>query len=79
MGDVEIPTYCDDEREYFNDEFQDTAIEINGEVYSVDRDAVDQENDIYSSIKNDDGTISFEVKYYNGGCGFGEALETALK
>ena len=79
MGDVEIPTYYDDEREYFNDEFQDKAIEIDGEVYSVERNEYDDAGDIFESTKNEDGTIDFQVKYHNGGCGFGEALGEALK
>ena len=34
--------------------------------------------DIFLATKNSDGTISFEIKYYNGGCGLDEALEDAL-
>ena len=27
---------------------------------------------------NDDGTIDFEVKFYNGGCSLNEALDKAI-
>lgn len=29
--------------------------------------------------KNPDGTLSYIVKFYNGGCGFNEALEAAYE
>jgi hypothetical protein len=35
-------------------------------------------DDIFRASRNDDGTINFETKYYNGGCGFCEALVEAL-
>lgn len=35
--------------------------------------------DIFLAIKNDDGTISYETKYYNGGCGFNEAIDLAIE
>ena len=79
MKFVDTPSYYDDKAEHFNDEFQSTAIEINGEVYDIVRNEYEDSGDIFESSKNKDGTIDFEVKYYNGGCGFGEALEEALK
>lgn len=54
------------------------AVEINGMVYTVEKTEVDQYDDIFKSSNNDDGTIDFEVKYYNGGCGFNEAIDMAL-
>ena len=36
-------------------------------------------NDIFEATKNSNGTINFLVKYYNGACGFTEAIETAIK
>ncbi len=56
-----------------------SAVEIEGYIYTVEKDEVDQENDIYSASLNDDGSIDFEVKYYNGGCGFHEAIDTAFE
>ena len=29
--------------------------------------------------KNEDGDFDFEVRYYNGGCGFDEAIERAFE
>lgn len=79
MKFVDTPSCYDDKIEHFNDEFQDVAIEISGEVYSIVRNEYEDGNDIFESSKNKDGTIDFQVKYYNGGCGFGEAMEEALK
>lgn len=46
------------------------------EVYSEDK---NQDDDIFNASKNADGTINFEIKYYNGGCSFNEALGEAMK
>ena len=77
MSDIEVPSDYD-KRGFFNDELRDVAFEISGEVFSVDRAVADEYSDIFKSTKNADGTINFHVKYYNGGCCFGEALEYAL-
>jgi hypothetical protein len=79
MINTDIPAYYDNKNEYFYDELADSAINIDGQVYTVDRNEYEDSNDIFESTKNDDGTIEFQVKYYNGGVGFGEALELALK
>lgn len=54
-----------------------TVVPLNGQMYEV---IVCNEyaGDVFQSNKNSDGTISFQVQYYNGGCGFSEALEYAL-
>lgn len=48
-------------------------------LYSVSREKLNPYDNIRSAHKIDDDTIGFEVKYYNGVCGFVEALETALE
>ena len=35
--------------------------------------------DIQNAHDNGDGTIDYEVMYYNGGCSFNEAIEYALE
>ena len=59
-------------------DLDEAAVIIDGLVYTVEETGVDQYADIFNSSKNKDGSISFEVKYYNGGCGFYEAIEKAL-
>ncbi len=54
------------------------AVEIDGQVYTVEKKEIDHDADVFKSVKNDDGTIYFEVRYYNGGCSFNEAIDIAL-
>lgn len=52
---------------------------INERLYKVvECQDIDPDEDIIRAEKNPDGTINFEVKYYNGGCGFSEAVEEAV-
>jgi CRISPR/Cas system-associated protein Cas10 (large subunit of type III CRISPR-Cas system) len=55
------------------------AVDIDGLVYEVQKEYIDPYSDIFKSSKNDDGTIDFEIKYYNGACCFYEAIDYALK
>jgi len=80
IGDVEFETWQSNAREYFEDEYYGSAFEIDGKVFLItERKEVDTSNDIFESNLNKDGTIDFEVKYYNGGCGLNEALAHATK
>jgi hypothetical protein len=79
IGRVAVPDNCEDAEEYFNDLYYKKAVLIRGKVFTVKKDEIDSDGDIFYSKKNDDGSIDFEVKYYNGGCSFDEAIETALK
>ena len=38
----------------------------------------DIDSDIFNAHDNNDGTIDYEVLYYNGGCSFDEAVEYAI-
>ena len=44
----------------------------------ISEDDIDDYADIFNASKNEDGTIDFLLKYYNGGCSFDEALTTAI-
>lgn len=57
----------------------DKYIEINGILYEVMESTYCEDEDIFEASKNEEGTISFLVSYYNGGCSFSEAIEIALK
>jgi hypothetical protein len=48
-----------------------------GNIYAVK--ATELDDDIFQSTLNEDGTISFVVSYYNGGCSFNGAIKEALK
>lgn len=79
LDGVVLPNYCDNMEEYFYDVYEEFATIIKGKVYEIQRESLDNGYDIFESTKNEDGTIAFHVKYYNGGCGFEEALQEALK
>lgn len=79
VGEVPLKTYHESRREYFDDEFYRKAVEINGLVYEVESVELDPSDDIYRAKKIENGVIEFEVKFYNGGCSFSEAIDTALE
>jgi hypothetical protein len=47
-------------------------------LYSITRECVDQYDDIIQAELKDNGTIEYDLKYYNGGAGFEECLEEAF-
>ncbi len=75
----QIPDYYVNGKDYFNDHLSGHAVQINGQVYEIERTEYEDNDDIFESSLNEDGSIDFQVKYYNGGCGFSEALDYAIK
>lgn len=61
------------------DDCCDEYIKYEDALYSVKRSGNNADDDIFEAEKDNDGVISFTVKYYNGGCGFGEAIGYALE
>jgi len=79
------PSYYDmtnnkDVMEYFLDEFYEKYLFINNELYEIiEQNSYDNESSRFESKQLEDGTITFNVAYYNGGCSFQEAIDCALK
>ena len=44
----------------------------------ISEDNINDYTDIFNASKNEDGTIDFLLRYYNGWCSFDEALTTAI-
>lgn len=65
-------------RDVVNDEGYGKYHIINDKIYLVEYEVNDPYRDIMEANKNPDGTIDFTLKYYNGGCSFGEALDVAI-
>jgi len=62
------------------DDMPDKFIIVKDELYEIiESKRMDVEMDIYDADSNSDGTISFHVMYYNGGCGLTEAIEEAIE
>ena len=76
-----LPKYFNNWMECIKDEYFEDYIynHDTDEVYEIltKKEYVDNA-DIFEASLNDDGIINYEVKYYNGGCGFSEAISAAL-
>ncbi|MEK3955684.1 MULTISPECIES: hypothetical protein [unclassified Psychrobacillus] len=79
LGNKELPSYFDSYEEYLLDKHYRTMTIQNGDVYQVEKEEVDPDSGIFNASISENGEITFEVRYYNGGCGFDEAIENALK
>jgi len=82
LKDNEKPKYYtlpEDNLELFRDELYDEYILLNDIVFEIIDDKNLEDDDIFELTKNNDGTYSYLLRYYNGGCGFDEALETAYE
>lgn len=73
-----LSEFAPDAEDIYDRDLYENVVEIEGLIYTVEKSAVCQDGDIFTSSKNSDGTINFEVKYYSGGCGFNEAIEYSL-
>jgi hypothetical protein len=78
LGDIKLPSYYKSYQEMLLDEFYEGYIIDDNALYLVEKESYEPNEDIFCSKGNEDGTISFEVRYYNGGCGFNEAIKRAL-
>ena len=76
----ELNGYCDSWREMLCEELYERYVISCGEVYKViEKNHKGMDNDVFNAHDNKDGTIDYEVMYYNGGCSFNEAIEIALE
>jgi hypothetical protein len=72
------PCYTD-WTEYLQEEGYKEFVIVNGEIYHILSDRELSDEDIFYAEENKDGTISYTLRYYNGGCCFSSAVETALR
>ena len=54
-------------------------ITFNYKLYKITKEELDPYDDIIRASLNEDGSIDFEVKYYDGGGSMHEAIDSALK
>ena len=69
--------YYEDYVEYLRTEI-DTHFVYKDELYEITEEEDLSDDDIFEANKNPDGTINFIVQYYNGSCGFHEAIQRSL-
>lgn len=71
--------YYDTYLEGLLDKHYETYFEYKNELYKIlDCNSEEEDADIFVSKSCKDGTIDFITRYYDGGCGFSEALGYAL-
>lgn len=75
LGQLELEVYYDSYVEKLCD--GDDYIILDDELYGIHNLMDVDDTDVFNSTMRSDGLILFEVKYYNGGCGLSEAIETA--
>lgn len=78
-GVTKLDGYYDSWEECFRDEFDKEFIVANNDVFRIIEDKEFEGDDIFEASKNELGQIQYCLSYYNGGCGFTEAIETALE
>lgn len=74
--------YYGDWTVYMNYEFSDEYYinYKNSTLYSIiNKEGVNTDEDFFHAKSNNNNEIEFEVQYYNGGCGFDEALDEAIE
>lgn len=63
----------------FCDQYYREYTIFNNQIYRIFKVERDPNDDIAVASRNEDGTIKFEVKWYNGGGSFNEILDSALE
>lgn len=79
LKNKELPSYYNSYKEYLTDEHYRELTIQNGIVYRVEKEMIETDDDFFNARIQDNGDVAFDVRYYNGGCSFDEAIERALK
>jgi len=74
----ELPSYYDDYKEFLTDEYYKKYTILGCDVYSIEKIKDYQDEDIFELNKISNDEYSFQLRYYNGGCSFDEAIEEAF-
>lgn len=75
----DLYNYYDSWVEMLCDELYGEYIVAYGKIYKIlDKNPKDTDGDIFNAHYNRDGTIDYDVMYYNCGCSLNEAIERAL-
>ena len=76
----DIPDYYDNAIECLTQEFYEEFFyhPKTKNIYKITKEHHDLDEDIIKADLMDDGTIVYELRYYNGGAGFQECMEEAF-
>ncbi|MBU3186579.1 hypothetical protein [Clostridium estertheticum] len=75
---IKLDSHYTTSKEQLIDDCYDEYIPHEDILYSIERESVNLYDDIFKINKGKDGVLRFELKYYDGRCGFNEALEEAF-
>lgn len=75
---LEVNESYESYQEQIFDSLYEKYVVVNNEVYKVVEKKDFDDSDIFDIHDNGDGTYSYDVMYYNGGCCFEEAIEEAF-
>lgn len=78
VNEKDIGDYTTSWLQYMHDEMSNFGHVYNGVLYRIDDKEMDP-NSLAEAQINDDGTINYQLLYYNGGGSFSEALDVALE
>ena len=80
IGITELRKYDNDWEDAFRDEFNEKYFIVNNIIWEAfEHEEKDDSNDIYELKSNPDGTLSFIMKFYNGGTCLSECIEEELE
>lgn len=78
-NNAELESYHEDYLDYIRDEYYRKYIVYNDDIYEIIEDDESNGHDIFNAYNNSDGSIGYILSYYNGGCGFSDAIGYALE
>jgi len=79
LGNVKLESWYDSYSKMLLGEHYESYVIHEGILYSVEEmKSIDADEDIFLSNSTKEG-YEFEIKYYNGGCSFDEAIGHSLK
>lgn len=74
-----LENYYNTKVEFLADECYKSFLISHGVLYEIlEKKDLSCEYDMFEATELSDGTVEYQVMYYNGGCGFSEAIEEAL-
>lgn len=78
--DENLPSYYDTWEEYLVYEFYDYYVVVGENVYKImSKEQIDYNESTFDLTKLQDEEYKYNVRYYNGGCCFSEAIQYAFK
>lgn len=77
---TKLRSYDNDWEDAFRDAYQDKYFIVNDTIWEAfEHEEKDDSDDIYELKENPDGTLSFVMKFYNGGTCLSECMEEELE